>query len=220
MAITSEKVTLSGDDEIMLATSRLLQCCHEEYDYYDGLPESDPNSIEPYDVLATVSMNSYITNATQMRKIHRGMVANCSAILPAIPSDSNLLTCSPSIIVELGNLLFEAVQVSGVLIPVATKILHRKRKNLIPMLDNVVLEYYLTQNGLHDLLGRTQDKRHATSVAMKVLDLFRQHLQSFQPQIEFIRGWLAQEDYTLTPVRILELLVWITVEPRGYYRNE
>ena len=85
---TPKEVTLSDAIEMSLATTRLLRCCREEYDYYDGLPRGNPDHIEPSDVLATVSMNSYITNATQVRKIHRGMVTNCDGLLPAIPSDS------------------------------------------------------------------------------------------------------------------------------------
>ena len=71
-----EDVTLSDDMEIERATTRLLCFCREEYDYYDGLPRGHPDHIEPSDVLATVSVNSSITSAAQVRQIHRGMVAN------------------------------------------------------------------------------------------------------------------------------------------------
>ncbi len=214
-----EHVTLSNDNEIARATDRLLRCCREEYDYYDGLPQGDPNHISPSDVLATLSVNSFITSAVRIRRIHQGMVANCDGLLPAIPSDSDLLTCPPKTFKDVKRLLHEAVQVHWVLIPVATKILHRKRPNLIPMLDTIVLKYYLNANGRSDLFSPTQDKQRAADVAMTVLDFFRKHLQSILPQIKSVKERVDQEGYILTPVRILELLVWIATEEKGYYRN-
>jgi hypothetical protein len=216
---TTERITLSDDNEIAQAMDRLLRYCREEYDYYDGLPRGDPNHIEPSDVLATLSVNSFITNAAQMRRIHQGMVANCDGLLSAIPSDIDLVNCSPKIFEAVERLLHEAIQVHGVLIPVATKILHRKRPSLIPMLDNIVLNFYLNVNERNDLVRLTQDKRRAAGVAMIVLDFFLKHLRSILPQIELVQRQVVQEGYVFTPVRILELLVWITAEERGYYRN-
>lgn len=214
-----EKVSLPDERAVEIAASRLLHFCREEYDYYDGLPSTHPDRIEPVDILATVSMNSYITNAAQVRRIHRGMATNCAPLLPLIPAEAMLLGNTPQILADLESLLHAAIQCSGVLIPVATKVLHRKRPHLIPMLDNVVLGYYLRLNARHDLLGRTQDKRKAASAAMTVLEFFRQNLEANLRQLETIRAVLAREGFDLSLVRIFEILVWITVEERGYYRS-
>jgi hypothetical protein len=216
---TLEGVTLSNKVEIDQAKSRLLQFCRHEYDYYDGLPQGNPDRIEPIDVLATVSVNSFITNAAQVNRIHRGMAEKCDGLLRTIPPDADLLTCPQPTLNDLEDLLHTAVQLKGVLIAVATKILHRKRPNLIPMLDNIVLEAYLDANGLRKAWGRTGDKQHAANVAMQVIEFFRNHLQSVLSEIEFLQKEVAQERFILTRVRILEILVWIAKEQRGYYRN-
>lgn len=46
--------------------SRMLT---EEWAYYDRLPPGDPVRIEPIDVLATVSVNSFVNNASAVRRI-------------------------------------------------------------------------------------------------------------------------------------------------------
>ena len=115
-------------------------------------------------------------------------------------------------------LLHSAIPVSGVLIPVATKVLHRKRRALIPMLDNVVLGYYLSTDAHRMLLPRSQDKARAADVAMTALELFRADLVHAGSAIDALRASLEGEGFTLSPVHVLELMVWTKVEPAGYYR--
>jgi Family of unknown function (DUF6308) len=168
-------------------------------------------------VLATVSVNAFFrVSADTVRRIHRGLVVACEPLLPRIPEDADLLTLDPSL-GTVEQLLHAAVQVPFVLIPVATKVLHRKRRNLIPMLDNVVLAHYL-KTAPQKLPAATQDKRKAAKVAMVVLAHFRDDLRAAHAEIATMRESLAAEGFVLSPVRILELLVWTQVEERGYYR--
>jgi hypothetical protein len=111
------------------------------------------------------------------------------------------------------------VQVSGVLIPVATKVLHRKRRHLIPMLDNVVLEYYFGRDPeRRPPLAASQDGRKASDVAMQALDLFRADLVATADSVRSLGEGLHAQGFALSPVRILEILLWSEVEPRGGYR--
>lgn len=197
---------------------RLLAFCQEEYAFYDEIEYSNPDRIEPLDVLATVSVNSFINNAAAVRKIQRGLSAKCEPILRSIAVECDLLSeVAP---LDLISDLFEAaVSVPDVLIPKATKILHRKRRFLIPMLDNVVLFFYLDALGESTRKARTQDKRAAASVAMDVLRYFRQDLTHASRAINELRQQLSAAGYNLSPVRILEILVWTETERNGYYRH-
>jgi hypothetical protein len=197
---------------------RLMRFCREEYDYYDGILSSDPNRVEPIDVLATVSMNSYVNNAVRIRSVHRNLAGICDPLLAQIPVDADLLFFD---VYErrVRALLEAAIQVPGVLIPVATKVLHRKRPFLIPMLDNVVIGYYLETSGHSDRWPWSQDKSKAAAVASEVLRDFRDDLHALNTEIEALRETLRVQGYSLSPVRILELLVWTQVEPVGYYRG-
>lgn len=198
-------------------SERLQVFCAEEYDYYDAIRSDAPNAVEPVDVLVTVAVNSFITSAVQARSIHRELAKACNPILSTIPEDAELLTFDPDLEV-VGQLLHAACSVRGALAPVATKVLHRKRRNLIPMLDTIVIIYYLKALGRTDLAAASQDKARAGSVARVVLRAFREDLRASAPDVGAVTRTLADAGYPLTPVRILEILLWTELEPRGYYR--
>ena len=195
---------------------RLLQFCENEYAYYDGIPSGDPNRVEPLDVLVTVSMNSFINTAPLVRDIHRGLAEQCNQILGDIPEDADLLSPVPPLEI-VHRLLHAAVQVPDVLIARATKVLHRKRRSLIPMLDSVLLSHYLK---LLQRKDETQEKSKAADAAMDVLWAFRNDLMDARPQLEALSQSLRPK-FTMTPLRILEVLVWTEKEGSqpGYYRN-
>lgn len=203
---------------IVRPDERLLAFCHGEYAYYDAIPSADPNRIDPLDVLVTVAMNSFVNSAVKVHLVHQGMAANCQPILLAIPEDADLIDLDrwreP-----LRELLHAAVQARWVLIPVATKVLHRKRRALIPMLDSVVLRHYLSGAKYKPLLPGIENKAKAADVAMEVLGLFREDLLHAQSPIKALQDELARLGFPLTLVRILEVLVWTQIEPVGAYRH-
>jgi len=199
------------------AEARMLRFCQQEYDYYDRIPDMAPNRIEPIDVMMTIAMNSFVNNATMVRLVHRGLAGQCDSILHLIPADADLLTFDPQLR-EFEKLIHAAVQARQVLVPVATKVLHRKRRGFIPMLDNVVMGHYIDSALRPDLREKSQSKQTAAFVAVEVLKAFREDLRQGHPQIEAVRAQLLKAGFELTPVRILEILVWTETEMNGYYR--
>jgi hypothetical protein len=135
--------------------------------------------------------------------------------LGGIRRDADLLGTEASVIERL---MAAACSVPGVLVPVATKVLHRKRPALVPMLDNVVLRYYVDQLGRPELIGRSKDKSKAASVAMLAVQEFKEDFRQAQPMLTEITDRLEHEGMPVTTVRLLELLLWCGVEPAGYYR--
>jgi Family of unknown function (DUF6308) len=199
-------------------TERLLRFCAEEFEYYDGIPSDAPERVTPVDVLVTISVNSFINNATRVRSVHRALAESCDPLLARLPTTATLLDADAPI-QQVCDLLHAAVQAPNVLLSSVTKVLHRKRPALIPMLDNVVLGYYMRSLGQARLWSKTQDKRHAAAVGQTVLNAFRADLLATQDSLERLRGEIAHHGYPLTLVRVLEILVWTEVEERGYYRQ-
>jgi hypothetical protein len=187
----------------------------EEWPYYDGVPNGDWDRIEPVDVLVTVAVNSFVSDAAKVRRIHRGMAVACDLLLGKIPRDAGLIGTESSVVEQL---IAAACSVPGVLVPVATKVLHRKRPALVPMLDNVVLRYYVEHLGRPELIDRSQDKSKAASVATIALQEFKEDLRQAEPMLTELVDRLEQERMPVTTVRLLELLLWCAVEPAGYYR--
>jgi hypothetical protein len=204
---------LTVDDPV----ARLLRYCEQEYEYYDGVPDPHPNAIVATDVLVTVALNSWLSDAKRVRTAHRGIRDNCSTLLAAIPRDANLLELEPPFD-PVRRLLHCAVQATYVLVPVATKVLHRKRPHLIPMFDWIVLAYYLSELSGVAMSWRHSNKRHAAEAAMPALALFREDLGGAEARLLELSQELEERGYRLSPVRILELLVWTAREPKGYYR--
>jgi hypothetical protein len=198
---------------------RLLRFCREEFDYYDGISDLAPNRILPLDVLVTISVNSSVNSAQSVRTVHRALVDSCERLLQTVPPDASLLEFDSSLD-YFKSLVHAAVQPAGVLLPVATKVLHRKRRSFVPMLDNIIIGHYLKSLGQIKLTARTQSKQHAAAVAVKVCEAFRDDLQSAIEMLIPIQSQLAREGFPLTAVRILEILVWMETEPRGYYRTQ
>lgn len=218
MVLPSTSVPLPSGFQIDLGES-LDRFCREEWPYYDGIPDRDPSRVLPDDVLATVAMNSYITNAAQVRAIHQGLARKCDRLLERIPVEADLEKVEAPYEPVL-ELLDAACSVRGVLVPVATKVFHRKRRSLIPMLDNVILFGYLDALGRKGLKARTQEGPGAAKVATFVLDAFRRDLIDARSELERAESRLAGIGKPMTRVRILEVSVWIAIEERGYYRAQ
>jgi hypothetical protein len=49
----------------------LRRFCQAEYGYCDGVPQGDPNRVEPLDVLVTTAVNAFATaSAARSRQVH------------------------------------------------------------------------------------------------------------------------------------------------------
>ena len=123
------------------AEARLTRFCREEFGYYDGIIDRAPARIEPIDVIVTVAINSFVNSAALIRTVHRGLSSRCDSLLPRIPVDADLMTYDPQLS-EFRSLIHAVIQAPQVLVSVATKVLHRKRRTFIPILDNVIIKHY------------------------------------------------------------------------------
>jgi hypothetical protein len=200
-----------------LSPDLLLRFCREEWAYYDGVPDRDPARILPEDVTVTVAMNSFVDTAEKVRTVHRGMVKACDWTLRDIPVDADIRTFDLDGVIAL-ELFTAACRIKGVLLPVATKVLHRKRPGWIPMIDNVVLVAYLDALGRGGMKARTQEGAKAAGVGVFVMNAFRKDLEAVADEVDQVAQALKEAGTPMTPVRILEVAVWMAIEPKGYYR--
>lgn len=207
-------LTFSSDQVLQ----RLLRFCREEYPYYDGIVDLDPDHVTPVDVLATISVNSFVRDATRVRTVHRGLASQCDSILARIPSGADLLAYDFSL-QAFEQLIHAAVQAPGVLVAVATKVLHRKRRDFIPMLDSVVMGHYLRAANHPEWIELGQQKAQAARVAVEAVRGFREDLWRCAAELSDLQSHLAGDGFPLSKVRILEILIWTATEPNGYYRS-
>lgn len=86
------------------------------------------------------------------------------------------------------------------------------------MLDAIVLGYYFVQLGRPDLAARAKQSATTTEEAMLVVEAFKADIEFAQSRLSEISACLERDGTPVTTVRLLELLVWCSVESVGYYR--
>jgi Family of unknown function (DUF6308) len=169
---------LSSGVKAQLASEVLISFCREEWAHYDGVPDRDPTQILPDDVSVTVAMNSFVSTAEKVRSVHRGLAGKCNSTLAAMPVNADLRDHHPDDLADVHELLDRACHVRGVLLAVATKVLWRKRRSLIPMLDSVVVSAYLDALGRSGLKARAEHASGAAAVGIFVMCLGNHHRSS------------------------------------------
>jgi hypothetical protein len=200
---------------------RLERFSRAEYAYYDAVYLTDPDRIEPIDVMVTWAVNSNIYEktrnddpASKLRDVHQGVASKCERHLAGIPEQADLLSFDPSL-EAFERLITNAMLVKWVGVAVATKILHRKRRNFIPMLDSYVMKHYLSPAERTILDTWPREKTGDIPLALKATRGFRDDLRRSLPVILSLQARLRSASFELTPVRILEILVW-TEKTRTY----
>lgn len=124
---------------------------------YDGLPATPPNSLEGLDVIAGAGINGYPNGRAQTYYEILQLKPQVDDLLAAIPHEPDSwrtydFYAAPR---PLEKLLALLDGVKEVRLAVGTKILHRKRPDLIPILDSVVqtLDYTHAATVLYDPPG-------------------------------------------------------------------
>ena len=196
------------------AESKLYRFANEEYDYYDGIPDEHVRGIIPLDVLVTYAVNSRIWAADRVRDIHRGMAGTCDPALDELPNDLEL-TSSDLVVDSVGRLLARVLPVRWVGLAVATKVLHRKRPLLIPMLDSVLVTHYTGKKEIYGGVNLPRTEQECTAVVR----MFRDDLLAAGPLLDPIQHNLESSGFSLTKLRLLEIMIWIEKESNGIYRS-
>ena len=118
----------------------------------------------------------------------------------------------------MADLLHAAVSCDGVAFAVATKILHRKRRGAMPMLDSVLLNHYTGGAPGSDTPARFYCKPSARKNAIEVLSLVRDDLLGAAAELTALQQALTEAGFPVTRVRIIDALLWTEYEARGVYR--
>jgi hypothetical protein len=108
-----------------------------DWSWYDGV-QSDPDRIEPVDFAITIAMNSRATAGRMAAFLRQS--AELEIVLKEVPKDVDLADMTDAKDWASVRSLFEiACSAIGTKMSVASKVLHRKRPRLIPILDSVLV---------------------------------------------------------------------------------
>jgi hypothetical protein len=170
------------------------------YSSYDAYDSSGGTSFDESD-LRLANRGGARISAAEIAAIldRRGEIERA---LREIDADASLADTSSSIPWMPLTRLFDAfADIRGIGFSKMTKALHKKRPALIPMLDSVV-QAYLAGDRSTGSIGSFGER------ATALVRAYKEDLDRNRSVLHEIQRELANHDYRLTEVRILDLLIW------------
>lgn len=163
------------------------------YKYFDDVA-TDPHEIGPADVTATAALHPQLSAADL--RYFAAHSTDLEHFLAGLPQDIDLADASDGIIEQLTSL----ESVDGVSLGLATKVLHRKRPKLIPLVDRHVIDWYRPITG----------ERSARRAWPRLIKELQADLQLNQSQFQEIHANVDPDLNTpLSSLRALDIALWM-----------
>jgi hypothetical protein len=193
-----------GSDE---AWNRVLRYCGVPWDdhpaetwayrYYDAI-ESDPDMVSPQDVVCAGALHPGLSrDDLGWFWDHRTELTDW---LGGFPVDQALRAADEDTIAQLAELpsLFPGPSLS-----LLTKVLHRKRPWLIPLIDREVIDWYRPLTG----------QRRAVDAWAPLLRLLVDDLESNRNALAEVRFVLYMlHEVTITDLRTVDIVIWMAAQ--------
>lgn len=182
------------------------------YAMYDGVPVPQDNRLYVTDIALSTMMNSRLggTTAAHLYRARQPVESG----LAKIPAGLDLLDVVAGDEIPGAAGICEAIAgmaaVPRIKLSAATKILHKKRPGLIPILDTVVEAHYFPK-----FVQPTPGRGWGT-YAVSLIQAFHQDMLSVALELRELEHELHDAGTPLTPCRILNLLMWIARVGGGY----
>jgi hypothetical protein len=175
----------------------------EAYSSYEGCDSSGSASFDESDLRLANRGGARISAAEIAAILERR--AEIERALRRIHPDASLADATSSIPWILLTRLFDAFSdIRGIGFSKMTKVLHRKRPALIPMLDSVVQAYLATDD------PGTRSSGSFGERATALVRSYKRDLDRNRSVLHELQRELASREYRLTEVRILDLVIWST----------
>jgi hypothetical protein len=199
--------------------SRLRRFLEYEYPYYDEFSDDAPSNVIPLDVFVAAGVNAFIggAGAKRLRTVHIGMSTQCDPLLPAIAVNDRLKDADDT--QPIIDVIAASCTVDSVLSAVGSKILHRKRRDAIPMLDSVMVEHCCERRDVRFLGESYVSDSNRKGALRSVISVVQQDLQDNDADLTTLQTSLSRLGWSLTTLRIHDILVWSQLERAGYYRS-
>ncbi len=161
--------------------------------YYDTI-ETDPDRIDPVDVVAAAALHPGIgRDDLAWFSTHR---AALDAWLASVQSDAALPSQDDSTLHGLRKL----AEMEGISLTLLTKVLHRKRPDLVPLLDRHVVDRY------RPLTGERQPAKAWSALIDRLvedLDLNSETLSAISNEVS------SETGVALTALRVCDIAIWM-----------
>lgn len=178
---------------------RLFIAKDGSYQHYDLAEVSKDDSLSERDVRVANRIIARMGADTVAAILSRSALA--AAALSNIPAGASLADTDLDIPWEALDDLYRAFEgLPGVGLPRITKVLHKKRPGLIPIVDSVVDQYLVSVDG--PVVGSLADRGTALTRAYKA------ELDACLPVLACVRAELLTDGINLTECRLLDIYLW------------
>jgi len=196
---------------------RLSRFLTAEYNWYDGYDDASPNTIEPFDVLVAAGLNAFVgTGVEAMRTVQGGMAEVCNQVLTSFPVNDDLKGRGD--FSDLVEIILASTYVRFALSARVTKILHRKRRELVPILDTVMVKQYCSDKEARVLADSYASQAHVRGALHSVVGAVQADIVACWNELVSLSNELKRRNWNISPLRVHDILVWTEKEDRGYYR--
>ena len=178
---------------------------HDEtwaYRYFDAVADPEPDTVTPVDVLAAGALSVGLSKAdltwfwTAREQLN--------ALLAALPQDVHLADADGRTVELTQSLALMAGGSDSVSVSLMSKVVHRKRPALVPMLDKATLDHYRAQ------LPTRGEAAYPSLVTALQADLRRNDEALERLGLEL----RAELNPMLTPLRIIDIAIWMSQHTR------
>jgi hypothetical protein len=197
----------AGLDSVRLSTGTVIGNCEEKvarfcaedhsYRHYDTAQVAADNSLTEMQVRVANKLIARMGPSGVKRFLDAGSCI--SEALSRIPAAANLESDWSDSVAEAFRDLLGCVVGPGIGIARATKVFHKKRPSLIPILDNEVVRYCARaiQQASQKLPSGEVDK------AVVAIQVLRSDMIANSSVLHSL-----SEKYGLTPLRVLDIIIW------------
>ena len=170
--------------------------------FFEAYGSDDPGGAFEPDVFDTRDLRRANRGGARISAAEQAAVlarrGQIEAALSEIPHDASLAGSAVAW-APLTRLFAGFGEIRGLGFAKMTKALHRKRPALIPILDSVVQAYLATDAPMPPDFG---------AQATALVRSYKHDLDRNRVALREVKGALAKRDYTITEVRILDVLIW------------
>ena len=162
--------------------------------YYDSLP-SDPSKLSPSDVLAAGALHPGLSRTDLEFFVEHASRLN--AWLEITPLDVELSSATDDVVASVAAL---ADWHGGPSIALLSKVLHRKRPNLVPPVDRHMAEWYRLRTG----------ERSPLRAWRPLLANLKADLGINGPELKLLRSEIETESgVSLSALRLIDISIWM-----------
>ncbi|HVF18667.1 MAG TPA: DUF6308 family protein [Mycobacteriales bacterium] len=209
MTITLCGGNLEIDDPDDLLLAYLDRTAGYAWPSYDELVTNSSPELVDSDLLAPVLMGVHLDLARFT--LLRAMLPDLQTALAALPptalqdTDDAGVELVAQCFADLDHPRYAEQRVRGTIL---SKVLHRKRPDLVPLYDSRIWTAY-TATGAVPRSGRRTWVEFMTLLCAQM----REELRAEREEMNRLVGVAAGAGATLTPLRLLDILVWMSAEP-------